>query len=97
MLVVLADHVRSRLDDAEQREALQQSLGAHVKHVNTTLDQHERLDKLVVLRDGWTIENGMLTPSLKVKRAAIEARYHDGVERWFAQRDLVVVDGGATT
>ena len=96
-LVVLADHVRSRLDDAEQREALQQSLGAHVKHVNATLDQHERLDKLVVLRDAWTIENGMLTPSLKVKRAAIEARYHDGVERWFAQRDLVVLDGGATT
>lgn len=45
---------------------------------------------LARIADAWTIENGMLTPTLKIKRAALEARYAPHVEAWYATRERVV-------
>jgi long-subunit acyl-CoA synthetase (AMP-forming) len=87
-MVVLAEHVRGSA--AEGRETLSASLLAHMKQVNAGLDPHERLEKLVVVRDAWTIENGMLTPSLKIKRNALESRYAARVDGWYADRADVV-------
>ena len=38
----------------------------------------------------WTIENGLLTPTMKVKRAAIEGRYGARVDEWYAERTTVI-------
>jgi long-chain acyl-CoA synthetase len=88
-LAILAEHVRvaSRAGGRGQTEA---ALLEHLDRVNAGLDQHERLDRLIILADAWTIENGMLTPSLKIKRAAVEARYAPHVESWHQGRSRVV-------
>jgi long-subunit acyl-CoA synthetase (AMP-forming) len=46
----------------------------------------------VVTKDTWTIENGMLTPTMKLKRATIEARYAPRVDGWYAERARVLWD-----
>ena len=43
-----------------------------------------------VVADAWTIENGMLTPTLKVKRATIEERYAPHVDGWYAHERRVL-------
>jgi long-chain acyl-CoA synthetase len=43
--------------------------------VNTELESHERLERLIVIREPWTIDNDLLTPTLKIKRPQIESRY----------------------
>jgi len=43
-----------------------------------------------VVDEPWTIEGGLLTPTLKIKRSAIEARYSSEVERWYAERSRVI-------
>ena len=65
------------------------SLEAHLERTNKALDPHEQLEKIVVTRDMWTIENGLLTPTMKVKRAAIEGRYVPRGE-WYAERTTVI-------
>ena len=54
------------------------------------LDPHEHLDKVVVVPDVWTIENGMLTPTMKLRRGQIEERYAPQVDGWYAQGGTIV-------
>lgn len=49
----------------------------------------ERPKKVAVLRDEFTIESGMLTPTLKVRRRAVEKHYADVVEALYAAKSPV--------
>jgi long-subunit acyl-CoA synthetase (AMP-forming) len=40
---------------------------------------------LVVMRERWSIENGCLTPTLKIKRGGIEALLAPRVDAWYAE------------
>ena len=52
------------------------SLGATLTDVNQHLESHERLSHIVIAEDEWTTENGLLTPTLKVKRNVLEKKYN---------------------
>ncbi len=86
-MVVLSEAARKRA-----RDELVASLAAHLERTNQGLDPHEHLEKLVVLSEAWTIENGLLTPTMKVKRDAIEKRYADKVSRWYEHEPTVLWD-----
>jgi long-chain acyl-CoA synthetase len=40
---------------------------------------------IVIAREPWSIENGLLTPTMKIKRSRIEAAIAPEVERWYAK------------
>jgi long-chain acyl-CoA synthetase len=86
-MVVLSETARKRA-----REELVSSLAAHLERTNKGLDPHEHLEKLVVLSEAWTIENGLLTPTMKVKRDAIEKRYEAKIARWYEDEPSVLWD-----
>jgi long-chain acyl-CoA synthetase len=65
-------------------------LRALLARVNALLDPHERLGRIVVLPDEWTTENGLLTPTLKLRRAAIEEKYAPFVQAWCQTPEPVV-------
>jgi long-chain acyl-CoA synthetase len=58
--------------------------------VNEALDSHERLACLAVVTTQWTPENGLVTPTLKVKRHSIEAAYAAHYVEWLAHGTPVV-------
>jgi len=43
--------------------------------INQSLEKHEKLAALLVTREEWTTQNEMMTPTLKIRRQAIEERY----------------------
>lgn len=88
-IAVVPDDVRKRADDGG-KSAVTAELTDLMKQINRGLDQHERLDKIIVVHDPWTIENGMLTPSLKLKRTTIESRYAKDLDGWFETKDPVI-------
>src|SRR5690606_37997511 len=73
-LVDLGEDERAALarDATGTRKRLTEVFAAHLAEVNAQLDPHERLDALVVVKTPWTIENGVLTPTLKIKRNELE-------------------------
>ena len=78
------------LGTAEGRAAFEDELAALLDGVNATLDPHEQLAFAVVVADGWSIENALLTPTMKIRRSAIEARYAERIDDWAAQGQRVV-------
>jgi long-subunit acyl-CoA synthetase (AMP-forming) len=89
-IVVLSDQARAKIKEAPERERIENELKAHLEATNAALDHHERLQKLVVITEPWTVENGMLTPTLKLRRASIENTYRDRVETWYAEKGKLI-------
>jgi long-chain acyl-CoA synthetase len=89
-LLMLNAEALTRAADAGERSALERSLAEHMAAINSKLDPHEQLDCLVVVSEAWTVDNDLVTPTLKVKRNRIEAVYAEHYERWVAERREVV-------
>lgn len=68
--------------DREFRELLED--------VNTRVQEHEKLKFLVIVREAWTMEDGFLTPTMKIKRNVIEDRYAPQANDWFASKQPVI-------
>jgi long-chain acyl-CoA synthetase len=54
-----------------------------VNHVNEGLSQTKKIRKFIVLDKNFTIENSLLTPTLKIKRYKIYTLYKDKIERLY--------------
>ncbi|WP_439862184.1 AMP-binding protein [Pseudomonas sp. MBLB4136] len=72
------------------RGTLELSLLALLEEVNGRLDQHERLQGLVLVKDAWSVDNGFLTPTLKIKRGAVEGAYATQFVEWGGGDERVV-------
>jgi long-subunit acyl-CoA synthetase (AMP-forming) len=83
-MVVLAEHIRPRLHEDAIRKQVEQEMDALLKEVNAAVADHEQLHMVVVQKDPWSIENGFLTPTMKVRRGRIEKAMEPHVERWYA-------------
>lgn len=89
-MLQLSQQIRDGFSDPEARESLEHSLLALRDDVNRELDAHERLGVLVVVDEPWTIENGLLTPTMKLKRSLLEARYSECFDAWIGQKKPLV-------
>jgi len=58
--------------------------GDIVSGVNGALANFETLKRFRVVADEWTQESGELTPSMKLKRRAIDARYKSLIDALYA-------------
>ena len=79
--------------EVDGRKALETSLAAHMKHINDKLDPHEQLDCLVLVTTPWTVDNGFITPTFKIKRNRVEEVYGANYERWVGARKKILWDG----
>ena len=89
-IVMLNAEAAQRATDTTQRQAMEVSLSAHLDAINARLDPHEQLDCLVVVSKPWTVENGFITPTFKVKRNRIEEVYGSLYEGWSSAHKPVV-------
>jgi len=73
----------------KSRPEVEAGLVADMKSVNANLEPHEEIAKCLILKDAWTIDNGMMTPTMKVKRNEVEKRFLPLIEKHAQNRDMV--------
>lgn len=44
-----------------------------------------KIDRVAVIREPWTVENGLLTPTMKLKRKIMEERFADEIKSMYSQ------------
>jgi long-chain acyl-CoA synthetase len=89
-LVMLNPDAAAKAKDPQGCAALEASLTEHLKRVNAQLDPHEQMDCIVVTPEPWSVENDLLTPTMKVKRNKIEDTFATNYEPWVGQRKKVI-------
>jgi long-chain acyl-CoA synthetase len=83
-LVVLAEDLRPRMGDPAFRAEVEAEMGRLLDTIGAKLTDAQRPRMIVVLKEPWTIENGALTPTMKVRRYQVEATVAGQVEGWYA-------------
>lgn len=91
-LVNVSPDTRAMLGNAEGRAGVAAELERLLEQVNLQLDTHEQLACLVVVDEPWSVSNGLLTPTLKIRRNLIEERFQNRIEAWGASRCKVVFE-----
>ena len=89
-LVVLAEDLRPKLKQSDVRSEVEKALADLLAEVNQGIADYERLKMLVVASEPWSIENGCLTPTMKIKRSRIEYAVQHQLDNWYASRSNVI-------
>ena len=90
LLMLSLDAMKELQRGELDKETLAAEFKELLKSVNETLEDHERMDYVVVVKDQWTMENGFLTPTMKIKRNIIEDRYLANAEKWLGMKQRVI-------
>ncbi len=89
-MVMLDENLRPRLTDAAVRAQVESELGALLAQVNAAVASHEHLQFILVTTEPWTMANGCLTPTMKIRRSRIEASVAEAVAGWYDKPGPVV-------
>jgi long-chain acyl-CoA synthetase len=89
-LVVLAEDLRPRQSDPALRAEVEIELTRLLSEVNAQVADYEQLKMIVIAREPWSIENGCLTPTMKIKRARIEHISAPQIEQWYGNQMKVM-------
>ena len=92
-LIMLAPDATAKLGDAAAKAELQGKLEALLDSVNSKVENFEKMQFFAVVSDEWQIENGFLTPTMKIKRTTIEDAYAGEIEGWYGSKQKVIFQG----
>ncbi|MCC0090189.1 AMP-binding protein [Aeromonas veronii] len=71
------------------REEVNARLEAARVRVNDQLESHAKIRGILVVKTPWNIENGVLTPTMKIKRHLLEQKYAQVGDRWPSSQVVV--------
>lgn len=64
----------------QDKESIKDQLQGNLQAINRKLASYEKISHIIVSHDTWSPENGLLTPTLKVKRRMVETNYLDMIK-----------------
>lgn len=70
-------------EECIKMKEVKDAISKEVKHYNTFFGETEQIKKFELVADEWTIENGIMTPTLKVKRKVVQQRYKKLIDSMF--------------
>jgi long-chain acyl-CoA synthetase len=84
--------VVSELGKSKSKAILEQSLIGTLNELNPRLESFEKIAKVIIMEEDWSVDNGLLTPTLKVKRNRVEAIHKDRYGQWFESKEKMVYE-----
>ena len=76
MVLVLTEEAQN-----SPEQEIAESILATVREINEDIEKHARVGAVIVSREPWSIENEVLTPTLKIRREKVEERFAELAEQ----------------
>ncbi len=89
-VVQLAEDLVPRINDAGVKDQVSAAMEDLLAQVNDKIEEFEKVGFIVIAKDRWTIEDGHLTPTMKIRRGAIEGQYEGNMEQWYGAKKKVI-------
>ena len=75
---------------AADKTAMETSFKETMQKVNRDRAKFEQISTIIVQNEIWSEDNGLLTPTLKVKRGQIDDRYLENYLAWHEAAEKVI-------
>jgi len=82
--------VLSEVGKSKDKYALIAQLEQTLQEINNQLESYKKISTLVLTDEEWTVENGLTTPTLKIKRNAIDKKYEKNYKAWHDQVESIL-------
>jgi long-chain acyl-CoA synthetase len=83
----------SEIGKNADKDELEKSLEDTIRKINKDLPSYQHLSKAVVINEEWTVDMGLLTPTMKIKRKKVNERYDSLMLDWERKDNMVVYYG----
>lgn len=85
MLCVVSGHGKSI-----PRSEFEERFLAQISDLNQSLKNFQKIGRAIMVKDPWTIENNLLTPTLKLRRNLIHQKYQMHYPDWEASKAVII-------
>ena len=75
------NNIQEKIGEIYRNNKLINEIQKDIDIHNEKFAQWEKIKKFELTSDPWTIENGLLTPTMKLKRKAIKSKYQDLINK----------------
>ena len=75
------NNIQEKIGEIYRNDKLINEIQKDIDIHNEKFAQWEKIKKFELTSDPWTIENGLLTPTMKLKRKAIKSKYQDLINK----------------
>tara|TARA_B110000046_G_C12986990_1_gene396097 strand:- start:153 stop:1856 length:1704 start_codon:yes stop_codon:yes gene_type:complete len=69
--------------NSQYQDISKEKIQKEIEKVNKNLSKIENIKKFIIVKDQFSIENGMMTPTMKLKRYKIIKKYQSNIEKLF--------------
>ena len=72
------------------KDTLKQKLNNKLESVNKDQVSFRKVSTIVIMKEAWTPENGLCTPTLKIKRVKIDEKFMSKYKQWHENSEAVI-------
>ena len=72
------------------KDTLKQQLSNKLESVNKDQVSHRKVSTIVIMKEAWTPDNGILTPTMKIKRVKIDEKFMSKYREWDENSEAII-------